>query len=119
MRLLMALLCTGALPRAAALARAAAVELQLPHGPPPSAATALRALADAAERHGVDFPDVYGEASTYVVEARPWLRDFEADVARHLGKEAAVWCPSGKRPTHIPRDVVNLAYRSVSKSSSR
>lgn len=38
--------------------------------------------------YGIEQQDVYGGKA-------PWMADFETEVASTLGKEAAVFCPSG------------------------
>lgn len=73
-------------------------ELQLPFGRPRSAADTFRDLADAAEKHGIDLPDVYGSCRP---GSAPWLADFEARMASKLGKEAALWVPSGTMAQQI------------------
>jgi threonine aldolase len=73
-------------------------DLTLPFGPPKSAAETFLDLAEAADAHGVDVPDVYGQSRP---GAAPWLEDFEQRVASMYGKEAAVWVPSGTMAQQI------------------
>lgn len=62
------------------------MDLSAPFAHPPLPAR-LRRLADLAQEAGVSEPDVYG--------AGPGLRDFEAEVAGLLGREAAAFFPTG------------------------
>ena len=73
-------------------------DLTLPFGPPKNAAETFLDLAEAADAHGVDVPDVYGQSRP---GAAPWLEDFEQRVASMYGKEAAVWVPSGTMAQQI------------------
>jgi len=73
-------------------------DLTLAFGPGPSAADALRGLADAAEKHGVDFQETYGSTKPGCVS---WLEDFQSRVASELGKQAAVFLPSGTMAQQI------------------
>jgi threonine aldolase len=71
------------------------VALQDPHGRPPPGQV-LRRLADVCDKQGIRDWDVYGDYQDDKAEpADSFLRQFEAEVAADLGKEDAVFMPSG------------------------
>ncbi|KAL7529033.1 hypothetical protein ACHAXR_002755, partial [Thalassiosira sp. AJA248-18] len=59
-----------------------------------SPADTLASLSKACERLGVDTWDVYGDFGESDAE-QSYLRQFEAEVAHHFGKEDGVFCLSG------------------------
>lgn len=77
---------------------AGTVDLQMPFGAAPTAKDIFHQLASAAEELGVDFQDVYGADKP---ESSGFLSSFEGEVATMLGKEAAVFIPSGTMAQQI------------------
>ena len=76
---------------------------------------AMRKLADDCEKLGITAFDVYGDFG-----AKPeasWLRRFEGEVAAHLGKEDAVFMPSGVMAQQIAL-CIHRSSSSNSKSNS-
>lgn len=58
------------------------------HTSPPCFRPLQTHTSEAADTYGIDKQDVYGGSA-------PWLTEFETEVASTLGKEAALFCPSG------------------------
>ena len=58
-----------------------------------SAAQTFTELAEAASEDHVDYQDRYGNST--------WLQGFEAEIAAHVGKEKAVFVPSGTMAQQI------------------
>lgn len=73
-------------------------DLTLAFGPTKSASETLHTLWQSSVDLDIDVQDLYGNARP---EGGKWLGDFEAKVAKDLGKEQGLFVPSGIMAQHI------------------
>lgn len=88
-------------------------DLTLAFGPTRSASDTLYDLWQASKSLGIDMQDVYGSARP---DGAHWLGQFEAMVAKDLGKEAGLFLPSGTMAQQI---MLKIAQKSTLLSAKK